>query len=142
MKEMVYTNERKIEVLERNFYKGYEYLIVNYGTHPCCYVALESKHPYYGVFYDNININCHGGLTYSNLGLINSFTRTTYLSDDYWVVGWDYHHVGDFSGFYSDKENIALFLNPKKWTTLELIEECKEFIEQLDFLVHPERLYA
>lgn len=112
MKEMVYTNERKIEVLERNFYKGYQYLIVNYGTHPCCYIALESKHPYYGVSDDNININCHGGLTYSNYGLIliSPLTRTTYLSDDCWVVGWDYHHVGDFSGFYSDKEGITFFL--------------------------------
>ena len=143
MKEMAYSFERIVEVLERNFYKDYEYLIINYGTHPCCYVALRKSHPCYEVHDDNIN--CHGGITYCGHGLIDHFTRTTYLSEDYWVMGWDYQHFGDFSGYYLNPANrniTALCRNSKKWTTLELIKDCKDVIKQLDFLDHPERKYA
>lgn len=64
------------------------------------YVALPKGHKYHGVHYDDIPVNAHGGLTYSN------------LEDDYWVVGFDTCHLGD------DKESC-----PKSYVlqrTLEL----------------------
>jgi hypothetical protein len=49
------------------------------------YVGLPKWHPLYGIHYDDINISCHGGLTYSELD----------EDEDLWLIGFDTHHYGD-----------------------------------------------
>lgn len=45
MKEMIYKNymengQEVIEILDEGVYKGFHYVIVSYGTHPCAYVEI------------------------------------------------------------------------------------------------------
>lgn len=115
MKEMVYMNKSIAEILDNGTYKGYEYAIVSRGFHPCAYVKLTEGHKYYGADFDDIPINCHGGLTYSYCYVNSLFT------DGGWWIGWDYAHCTDQIGKTEGK----------KWTTSEIIAEVKQVIEQL-----------
>lgn len=120
MIEMNYSKDRRVIILDKGKYKGFNYCIVNYGTHPCCYVFLPKNHKYYGKQYFDIPIECHWGLTFSDKDLI--FNP---LPNKKWVIGWDYAHCDDYTSFGLD------FEGQKKWTTDELVEEVKEVIEQL-----------
>lgn len=123
MKEMVYGNEllNPPEVLAAGTYKGTDYYILNLGTHPCAYVDVTST-PLDGVSYENIDIECHGGLTYSREYLAT-------VDKEGWFIGWDYGHYDDYMGcFCSPIDEICT----KKWTTEEILREVKEVIDQLD----------
>ena len=148
-KEMIYQAQSSHEVLVDNAYKGYRYMIISYGQYPCAYVALESWHPCYKKQYDHFNIDCHGGLSYSEHGLRapkkNGRVRKV-ISNDFWVIGWDYNHVHDYNGAYESEQSKKMLGNfllmGKKWTTQEIIEEVKEVIEQLDFIYDGTKVYA
>lgn len=142
MKEMIYkpeTDGLAPEILHEGDYKGYHFLIVSYGIHPCAYVEIPKGHPWYGKDYcywnDEVEedisniIDCHGGLTYSgNL-------RHVLGESDRWFLGWDYAHVGDFEGMYLDTRlsgiDFSAFLHDKKWTTEEIYAEVCNVIEQI-----------
>lgn len=120
IKSMVYTEKRhEPKQLVCNEYKGYKYYILSLGTHPCAYVDVSST-KLNGVEYGNIEIFCHGGLTYSRKYLCT-------VEYQGWFIGWDYAHFGDFFG----ADSIFWSPNAKKWTTEEIIEECKDVIEQI-----------
>lgn len=121
-------------ILEQGKYKGYEYYIVNIGTHPCCYVEIPVerevfRHRKIGTFH----IPCHGGITYSGhleqLGI-----ETSKL-----FIGWDYAHAFDYTGLLMTMPALSSFWERHKWTTEELIQECKEVI---DYLAGLEQGYA
>lgn len=65
-------------------YKGMNYQIVNRGICPCAYVDVSNT-SLVGRHYDDINIACHGGLTYSGPD----------KDGKGYLIGWDYGHVGD-----------------------------------------------
>ena len=122
MNEMEYTTTRQIIILDRDTYKGIEYAIISYGTHPCAYLILDKENKYYGKDYDEINtLQCHGGLTYSENHLLIDNPLIT-EKDERWVIGWDYAHDGDR---YRDTPG-------KSWTTQEIIEETHKVIEQVN----------
>lgn len=120
MKEMIYNAERTIEVLVSGTYNGYEYAIVSYGTHPCAYIKLPEGHKYYGLGYDKIPVECHGGLTYS------SNTFHVIPENIGWWIGWDYNHGGDYYDAFFPLKSYG-----KKWTTTEILEEVKDVVHQL-----------
>ena len=145
MKEMMYTSKRIFEVLDRSFYNNYQYAIINYGSHPCCYIALEKGDIYYEVEYDNIGIDCHGGFTYSEHGLIyvGCNPEKIILPEELWVIGWDYGHTWDYNALFINEVAEPPFLNKcKKWTTQEMLDEVHNVIEQLNFINTEELLYA
>lgn len=134
MKEMKYTKDRleKGEILYQGIYKNIFFDVVNLGTHPCCYVFLPKEHKLYNMDYCDIEeisdvAIAHGGLTYS---------RDYLLADPdmkgYWVVGWDYAHYDDYVGYYSEDFMCKCGENFKKWTTEEMIEDCKNAIDRLN----------
>lgn len=92
MKNEVYSANPNSQVLEHGKCHGFNYYIVSYSSHPCCYVEIPKDHMFFGVHYDVINefsnVCCHGGLTYSEDSLFN-------LKDS-WFIGWDYAHLDDF----------------------------------------------
>lgn len=129
MKEMEYKympeNPRWHEVLADEQYRGYRFVIMNYGTHPCAYIVIPIGHPLWGKQYCESqilkNIDVHGGFT---------FTDKHPWIDDQWCIGWDYAHCDDYAAYYE------LFTSPlgrttKKWTTAEILEEVKQVIDQL-----------
>lgn len=122
MIEMKYYNKilEKPIILYTNKYKDYIYYIINYGTHPCCYVYLSKGHKYFGKHYDDIDINCHGGLTFS----YNQLHDIMPSEKNYWIIGWDYAHYGDYVGLCKE-------LAGHKYTTEELIKDCQDVIDQL-----------
>ncbi len=113
--EMIYTTYRHFpELIETGVYKNFNYFIYSLGTHPCAYVDVGSTSLDH-VNCDDIDIQCHGGLTYSNETLHD-------LDDKSWFIGWDYAHFEDHLGGYS---------GGKKWTVKEIEEECIDVIEQV-----------
>lgn len=139
MKEMIYSenmidNRRKNlppELLSKECYRGYEYIVLSLHSHPTAYVVLDKNDKWFGKFYDDINVSCHGGLTYSK----NVLGRFLEYSEKYkcdvlssvrgkWVIGWDYAHYGDYSSYMPE-------MGGKKWTTEEIVSEAKEVIDSL-----------
>jgi hypothetical protein len=81
------------------------------------YVILPKNHQYDGENYDNIPVNVHGGLTYSNQELSG------------WVIGFDTAHVGDFI------PSLSSFFGPQQsghyWTHSEVLSELNNLVAQL-----------
>ena len=53
--------------------------------HYCGYVYLYKDHPFYGAHYEELDINVHGGLTYSK------------ENNGWWIIGFDCNHLGDYA---------------------------------------------
>ena len=121
IKPMVYQADRKIELLYKDKYKNYNYYILNLGTHPTAYIEIPKGHKYYKKHYDRIDLYVHGGLTYSDSELMCVPSKS-------WFIGWDYAHLGDYLGY---EETYGINPRDKKWTTEEIIEDCKMAIDQI-----------
>lgn len=137
-------------------YKDYEYLVVlSHMGHRCGYVAIPLGHPANelgereNIFtkkseldYMELNIPCHGGLTFgSKEHPLKDLLQTP--CNDYWI-GFDCGHHGDSSDFecldkYYGKERteyieetlrlISQLGTVKPYAYAEL--ECKDIIDQL-----------
>lgn len=115
---MIYSTERRREVLYEGVYKGFRFVILNLGTHPVAYVECKIQ-DCNGYDDDRLyNIGVHGGFTY--------------YGEPYWTqndglkyLGWDYAHCEDYCGFMSSHST------GKRWTTKEIFEEVISVIEQL-----------
>ena len=142
MKEMVYGNiGKRIELIDLDFYKEYAYAIINmHGSHPCCYVRLPHDHRLAEIAldnYDDLDIRCHGGITYAEnyLRLVGDLnydgTDWEYeLKDTSGVwIGWDYAHCDDYT--YDPILNRAPMLWEKKWTYDELLADVESVIDQI-----------
>ena len=126
IKDMIYTDKSgKPKILYNENYKGYEYIIVSYGTHPCCYIGMYEDDKNYNVDYSEIDLNVHGGLTYSG--------NLTHLPVDHkkWWIGWDYAHFGDRFG---NRDITDRYYKDHTWKTRELIKECIDAIDKLEVL--------
>ena len=58
------------------------------------YVRIPDTHPCFGKGYDDIDVNVHGGLTYSDDHFPNYSSVT---KDGYWILGFDTGHAWDRS---------------------------------------------
>ncbi len=127
-KKMVYQTNRNLEILCDGVYKNYQFYILNLGTHPTAYIEIPKISKLFGKTYDElyemgIDVDVHGGLTYSNSYLQN-------IKRDTWFIGWDYAHWNDYAGYeeYMPKD---IRTNGKKWTTEEIFEDVVNAIEQI-----------
>lgn len=131
MKKMIYQVERKIEVLDTGTCFGFFYWILNLGTHPTAYIKIPRNNKYFRKDYEEVDIDVHGGLTYSSDHLYISETQQL----EGWFIGWDYSHCGDYAG-YEEKLPEELRVGGKKWTTEEIREEvykaCKQLLKESD----------
>ena len=109
-KEWVYTCKNGIE------FKCYIRRVPRSG-HLCGYVHLTPDNDYYGYEYDDIPVNCHGGLTYAS------------EHDNEWVIGFDCAHLGDLQPFYTDME---IYGNNGSYKDMEYVKkECEFICDQL-----------
>lgn len=115
----------KYSFIEKTFIskEGFPCMVVFTQMHRCGYVFLPPTHRYYQKDYESIDINCHGGLTYSNsikkflpeLELFNLFKN-------YWVIGFDCgHYVNNDSEdletaikYFGDNNELLLKLSKFK----------------------------
>lgn len=124
IKPVIYNKNRlgSTEQIAAGTYKNFDYYVLNLRTHPTAYVDVSTS-PLKGVLYNHIDISCHGGITYSE-----STLKT--VDKKGWFIGWDYAHYGDYMDYgHADVNNM--FPNNKKWTTEEIVEECKNVIDQI-----------
>ena len=131
MKEMEYMPKRNIMVLDNGNYKGFNYYIMNLGTHPTAYIEIPKNHKLFNKTYEDIynyiDLQVHWGLTYSKDYLyINKNEKL-----EGWFIGWDYAHCEDYMG-YEELLPEEIRTGGKKWTTKEILEEVKIAINQLN----------
>lgn len=123
MKEMVYSEHQKQhERIASGNYNGFDYYVLSLGTHPCAYIDVSDT-SLNGVDFLDIGIDCHGGMSYSR-----NYLAT--VDKKGWFIGWDYAHADDFSGDYALTLGY-LFSHTKRWTTEEIVSECRYVIDQL-----------
>lgn len=126
MKEMEYMTKHVRIVLDSGNYRGFNYYILNLGNHPTAYIEVPKSSKYYEKDMYDIDLDVHGGITYSNDHL--------YISDKKKIegmfIGWDYAHYGDYAG-YEERLPERFRVNGKKWTTSEILKEVKHAIDML-----------
>lgn len=118
MQEMIYKKGRIPPVrLADGVYRGVPFYVLSLGTHPCAYVDIAPL----GLHAINErDIDCHGGITYHRDYLSTVGHKGNFL-------GWDYAHCMDHSG---DLQFLDLGYS-KRWTTKEMVAECKNVIDQI-----------
>lgn len=123
MENIIYTGKDEKRILEIEEYRGYKYVIVTYGTHPCAYVLMPNGHPYAEKSYDEMDIHVHGGLTFYNTldHLDDSFGDEKY-------IGWDYAHCGDY---YCSKHITNHSPYDRKYTIGDIETDVKSVIAQM-----------
>ena len=120
-------------------YKNLNYIIyphLNLGSF-CGYVKLPKGHSLEKLFekrkafnrkmevgYNNMDIDCHGGLSFSRKVKKNDKYPQKF-TEGYWI-GWDYLHYGDYTNC-----GLGLVDKGKKWTEKEIEKECKNVIRQI-----------
>lgn len=118
MQEMIYKKDRIPPVrLADGVYRGVPFYVLSLGTHPCAYVDIAPL----GLHAINErDIDCHVGITYHR----NYLTTVDHKGN---FLGWDYAHCMDYSG---DLQFLDLGYS-KRWTTKEMVAECKNVIDQI-----------
>ena len=115
MKEMVYSTERKKEILDEGDYEGYHYVILSLSKFPTAYVERKKE-----MLRDDLyEIKCHHGITWNGYAHWNENDKRNY-------IGWDYGHLDDYQLFSDGHENIG-----DKYTTEEIYKEVQSVIKQL-----------
>lgn len=123
-----YVATRCNKELLRGDYRGFEYRIMDLGTHPTAYVKIPKGHPLYKKDWmdwkhpidDEIEV--HGGITYSR-----DYLYCEGENLDGWWIGWDYAHWGDHTG-YDGSEPLKPWFT--KWTTEEIVHDVTSVIDQ------------
>ena len=123
----------KPEKLYQGQVRGFDVVIVNMGSHPCAYIALDEGHPLTEKLkdteagYDVLDLPVHGGLTFSGYG------NGIFLDDKTFWIGWDYAHTGDYidMGLVGEAMKLMADRNAKRWTTEEIYNEIEGTIPYL-----------
>ena len=94
------------------------------------YFGIPKNHPLANHSYDDLPIDCHGGLTFAGGG--------KYWPNDYFWYGYDYAHAGDYCIFESKRANEILGkyeLKEKKWTIKEIVNDSWSALSDFKRLV-------
>ena len=129
MKPVVYADDHyeKNEVIASGHYNGLNYYVKNIGhMHPTAYVEIPQGHK---AFCQNKldDLECHYGVTFNemHLGGVDDEGERGHQ-----FVGWDYAHHGDYIPYYKDGEFLEK--HSHRWTTEEIVKECKEAIDWIN----------
>ena len=119
MKEMIYGGEGGLLGVE-DIGDGYKLAVVSIaGSHPCAYVQFPGIENLCSYEHIKVKAKVHGGFTF--LGML--WNGEEYGLPGIWL-GWDYAHFDDYVSFLDS-------IDGKKWTTAEMIDECKNVINQI-----------
>lgn len=79
-------------VLRYGYHRRHKWVIVHNGMgYRCGYVRIPEGHPWHGLHYDDIDVACHGGLTYSRADV----PCEGETEPGGWWIGFDCAHAGD-----------------------------------------------
>ena len=119
-------------IVEKDFMvDGYRCAIVGRKMgHRCGYIGLPKEHKYYGKDYNDIDVDIHGGWTYSNNS--NDYPVE---SNGLWWIGFDCAHWDDGKDF----ELIKVLASIEEYThlkTMELMFPSDGTVRTIDFVEH------
>lgn len=97
---------------------GFRCLVMRGPFSLCAYVGVPEGHKLYGVDYYKPDIQCHGGLTFSDKGGDKRYPS------GWWFFGWDYAHFGD-AVFYHYLSGIDF-----EWCVEHVIRDVAEVVKQ------------
>ena len=132
-------------IIESSFhYKGFQCCVIFHQLgHRCGYVKVPYWHSAYEKNWDELDIKCHGGITYTSHILLGK----THASG--WWIGFDCAHFGDipdvqsavkyFEGDEKQRNTLNFLYNLDKGQenfgsvkTLDYcIQQCKSIVDQL-----------
>ena len=100
----------------------------------CGYIGVKSDHPAFGKDYSDIDVSCHGGLTFSQEGKDEGNWPS-----GWWWFGWDYGHSGDAS-FYDFDERYSHYRysfsgSIIEWSPQNVYNEFEEVIGEFEKLL-------
>lgn len=114
-----------------------------YGGHLCGYVQIPFHHPYHGMKYDEMGVDCHGGLNFAELC---TWKGRDSEGESFWI-GFDCMHDTDVRpstnlflkriGFCDQTNRIFENKETNEWfkptykNMLYCIEQCKFIVVQL-----------
>ena len=102
-------------------YEGYKCLIVRHPEfgHLCGYVGIPEGHKYYKKHYDDVPLEVHGGLTFSDFWEDEN--------DNLWYLGFDCAHAWDLSPFMHKRDREIYNSQPRSKYWINGVEhEYKE----------------
>lgn len=100
----------------------------------CGYVGVADGHPAFGMDYDAVNVDVHGGLSYSNL-CSGHICHVAELGrpDHVWWLGFDCAHSFDYTpGFQQEDDYDDLPSIEQPYRDIEFVrQECTQLAAQL-----------
>lgn len=107
---------------------GLPCLIVRSQTGALCgYVGVPHDHPAYGVSYDDVDVDVHGGLTFAGDEIHYQVTEN--VPDNVWWLGFDCSHFMDFSPAF---KFIGYHQQGTSYRTIAYVtSECQSLAKQL-----------
>lgn len=91
------------------------------------YVGVPKGHPAYRVGYEDVDVEAHGGLTWSARLVAGEAADTPF-----WWLGFDCAHSGDLQpGMREYLPDRGFFADHHYWTVLEVRAECARLADQL-----------
>jgi len=105
------------------------FLIVRGPGSLCAYIGIPLKHPLAKQNYNDLPIDCHGGLTFGGKG-----EGGNYRPEGYWWYGWDYAHYRDASFFYFTEghEWLVKEVEEDSWEAIDDFEKLAKLAEKID----------
>jgi hypothetical protein len=119
---------RPESLLAKGIHLGFEWEVTaNHSGFRCGYVRIPPAHPWYGVDYDDIAADVHGGLTFAQPDAHCGKDGP----DDSWWIGFDCAHYQDASdpelpGYH----HLSLWKDGTIRTTEYVTAECVRLAEQ------------
>lgn len=122
-------------VLGRGTHAGFEWMITHNGLgYRCGYVRIPLGHPWHGQYCNDVHVECHGGLTFSEPDVHCDKPG----KDDAWWLGFDCAHYLDAPDPalpVEDDESVAVIMRRLASgyvvRSQEYVEaECRELCEQ------------
>lgn len=98
------------------------------------YIKLPYDHPYYGYTLgnlDNLDINVHGGFTFSEEESNVNFLNFRNQDEEGWVIGFDFAHYTDMIPFLYKDPTQELIKDLKYWTIEEVKAQIENIVEEL-----------
>ena len=100
----------------------YRFIILRGSSCLCAYLGIKIDHPLANCDYNDLPIDCHGGLTFAREG------DDEYLPKGYFWYGWDYAHCDDYSYSYNESYMAEFNFNHdwgKKWTVVDVWNDSR-----------------
>jgi hypothetical protein len=124
------------EIIKEWEHKGLKCMVV-FNQNPimewfCGYVGVPKDHPYWGKHYDDVDVDIHGGLTFSEKG----DDATIWKNSEIWWFGFDTCHAWDDvyrEEWLAEHPDFPLMdrTHLHKWTIDEVISETNKLADLL-----------